>query len=59
MEKQISKLHRELLLTKINAMQTEIQKTATEIAIEMNINLTKEKWNLSPDCSMFIKEEVK
>ena len=55
-EKQISKLHTELIQTKVNIMQGEIQKTINEIAIEMGIDLT-EKWNVNPDFTKFIKEE--
>ena len=56
MEKLISKLHTELLQTKINILQAEIQKTVTEVAVEMGIDLT-EKWNINPDFTKFIKEE--
>ena len=57
MEKIISNLHRELLQIKFNILQAEIQKIVNEVAVEMGIDITKEKWNINQDFTKFIKEE--
>jgi len=57
MEKQISNLHSELIKMKIGIMESEIRNTLHRIAVEMNIDIEKEKWNISPDFTKFIKEE--
>ena len=57
MEKQISKLHTELIRIKISTMQSEIQRVVNAVAVESGIDLKNEKWNLSEDCTKFIKEE--
>jgi hypothetical protein len=57
MEKIISNLHGELLQTKFNILQSEIQKTVNEVAVEMGIDIKNEQWNVSPDFSKFTKVE--
>ena len=56
MEKQISKLHSELIQTKVNIMQGEIQKTINEIALEMNLDLS-ENWKINNSFTKFEKSD--
>ena len=55
-EKQISKLHTELIQTKVNIMQGEIQKTINEIALEMNLDLS-ENWKINNSFTKFEKSD--
>ena len=56
MEKIISNLHRELIQTKVNIMQGEIQKTINEISLEMNLDLS-ENWKINNSFTKFEKSD--